>query len=51
MRFFLSLGVLGFACLLLLGAVAFHPRAAVWVDFGIALGAVLAAPPDARGGF
>jgi len=39
-RFFLSLGVLGLACLLLMGAVAFHARAAVWVEFGIALGAL-----------
>jgi hypothetical protein len=39
-RFFLSLGVLGSACLILMAQVAFHPDVALWVGFGIALGAL-----------
>ena len=39
-RFFLSLGVLVSACLMLLADVAFKPHVAIWVDFGIALAAL-----------
>jgi hypothetical protein len=39
-RFFLSLGVLGSACLILMAQVAFHPDVAIWVGFGISLGAL-----------